>query len=373
MREITPITELAQRVQEHGRIRLGVKTASAMKSISTFRFTSPDGEAIRQLAELYGGQARAWNEPKANPANQFEVITQVNEVDIYLPDEALSIWYETWSAGGCTRRCDGITVQVPIRGQEDEMGTRPCLCIEQGARTCKPYTRINVILPNIRFGGVWRLETKGWNAAHELPAMEALLSQLQGRGILAGRLRLEQRKTVRAGKTKHYVVPVIVLNETPQGVLAGAASVAALGQADRPALGPAPPSEKVPPYVQPPSATAEDLDEDWFDPDNDVVDAELVESEGPPPTEPPDPASFEKRQQTKFVMLCGELAAQLEIPDADLRHAVATAVTNRRTSSSKELSTDERSKAIDAVQDVLDRKADLSIKDGWAVIKPRQS
>ena len=54
MKPIKPIHDLG-RTPEHGRIRLGVKTERAMKSLDTFRFTSPDKEAIEQIADAYGG------------------------------------------------------------------------------------------------------------------------------------------------------------------------------------------------------------------------------------------------------------------------------------------------------------------------------
>ena len=50
MKPIKAIQDLG-RTPEHGRIRLGVKTERAMKSLDTFRFTSPDKEAIEQIAD----------------------------------------------------------------------------------------------------------------------------------------------------------------------------------------------------------------------------------------------------------------------------------------------------------------------------------
>ena len=85
--------------------------------------------------------------------------------------------------------------------------------------SCRPYTRLNVILPEIKFGGVWRLESKGWNAAKELPAMEKMLHQLQAVGIVEGRLRLERRQT--EGGSKKFVVPTLDIDASPLEILEG--------------------------------------------------------------------------------------------------------------------------------------------------------
>ena len=77
MRKVEPLTENYSRIPEHGRIRLGMQDEGRgfPKSLDTFRFTSPDKEAVEQIANLYGGEVNKWNDKKASPPNQWEVIT----------------------------------------------------------------------------------------------------------------------------------------------------------------------------------------------------------------------------------------------------------------------------------------------------------
>lgn len=219
MRDITPLASMGNRLPEQGRIRIGVKTGNAMKAIDTFRFTSPDREALNEIAAIYGGTPRAWNEPRAGIRDQWEVITRSREIHIFLPPDALSIWYECWTAGGLVRQCDGETCYTP---GPDGMVSGSCLCSEQQKLECKIQTRLVMILPNVKFGGSWRLDTKGWNAANELPAMQQMIDQIQAnRGMQDAVLRLEQRQKVSGGKKKNFVVPVLGLMASPLQLLQG--------------------------------------------------------------------------------------------------------------------------------------------------------
>lgn len=239
-RVVVPLRELGSRLPEHGRIRLGVKGTSSRgkvipKSIETFRFTSPDEKVIDQLAARYGGTVKPWSDPKASPSKQFEVITQANELRVWLPDsDALSVWYELWTGKGCVRRCDGETVQTPVISGPDE-GTwdeSSCICSATGNMECRPYTRLRVVLPDVTFGGCWRLETKGWNAAAELPEMERMLAILRTTGMVEATLRLESRQS--QGGSKKFVVPVLNIGATPEAMLGGAGGVKAIDQGPPP-------------------------------------------------------------------------------------------------------------------------------------------
>jgi len=227
MNAVVPLNQLQRRAPEAGRIRMGIKTGRAMKSIDTFRFTSPHRKAIEQLAELYGGDPAPWSEPKAAP-NQWEVITEASSIEVLAQPGGCTIWYELWTGGGCARRCDGVTVEVAGR---DDMLDVPCICNAKGARECDPITRLNVVLPNLDFYGVWRLQTKGWNAAKELPGMFDLVVELSEAGrMVRALLNLEQRKSVSNGQTKNFVVPTITVAASPNELLAG-------GGVARPQLG----------------------------------------------------------------------------------------------------------------------------------------
>ena len=229
-REITPIADIGRRAPEAGRIRLGIKSGKAMKSIETLRFTSQYRDALEAIAHDYGGRVSPWNDPKARVKNQFEVITETNEIDVLLPKNGLSQYYELWSAGGCQRRCDGISVElVEMHGSEAVPVSEPCICARQDRMECRPYTRINVVLPNVAFAGTWRLETKGWNAAAELPGMFQMVQQLDDAGALVQAvLGVEQRSDVAGGRTRNFVVPKLRLRQSPAEIQAGGARAGAL-------------------------------------------------------------------------------------------------------------------------------------------------
>src|SRR5262252_407377 len=231
------------RMPEHGRIRLGMETTFSNgkrgpTSIETFRFTSTDRDAIELLARQHGGAVRPWRNDKASIASaQWEVISRTNEITVLLPPNAISITYEVWGGGGIERRCDGTTCELYVG---DDTRERPCICIAQNALECKPYMRRKVVLPDIPFGGIWRMETKGKNAAAELPAMEeALRLVTSSNGLLPAKLTLEKRVTRRGGKKKIYVVPRLSMLASVSQLMSG--ERVALGGAAPAALPSAPP------------------------------------------------------------------------------------------------------------------------------------
>lgn len=227
---VVPLSAIDHRAPEAGRIRIGVKTGRAMKSIDTFRFTSPYKDIVEQLAARYGGVAQPWSDERARIRDQYEVVTQANEIPVYLPANGLSVWYEKWSGGGCERRCDGVSCEiVQMHGDNAVPVQSPCICVAKGARECQPYTRLNVVLPELPFRGTWRLETKGWNALHELPGMFEMIRSLDESGrMVQAYLGVEKRSDKAGGKTRHYVVPKLTVGQSPQELQSGQASVAAI-------------------------------------------------------------------------------------------------------------------------------------------------
>lgn len=259
----TPLSNIDSRIPEAGRIRLGIKTARGMTSIDTFRFTSPDEAVIRRLAELYGGDPKRWRDPKASPPDQWEVITTASEIDVYLPADALSVWYELWSGGGVQRRCDGADCQVPqtIPGGWEMVNT-PCICLAKKTMECRPYTRMNVILPTIPFRGVWRLETKGWNAAKELPGMVQIIETMTQQGrLVQARLHVQKRVQQTAAGKRNFVVPGITLAHTAEDMILGAADARAISASG--------PSMAALPAAPAPIGVV----------GNDIVDAEVIDPE----------------------------------------------------------------------------------------------
>lgn len=239
MGSIVPVAQLDRRVPEAGRIRLGVKTARAMKSIDTFRFTSPHQDLIEQIAQMYGGTAKPWSDDRARLKNQWEVITDSTEINIYLPQNGLSQSYELWKGGGRERYCNGAVCEIMGREEPESV---ECICHAKGTADCKLYTRLNVILPELPFRGVWRMETKGWNAGHEMPGMFDLIQTLHSSGnLVQSKLSLEHRSDTKGGQKRHFVVPVVSIAESPMAIMAGAAAVNAIASGgapvdERPAL-----------------------------------------------------------------------------------------------------------------------------------------
>ena len=241
-----PFTQRRRRLPEAGRIRLGVRTTTRNgktrpTSIDRFRFTSQSEQEIRAIADLYGGDVKPWSDPKA-PPSQFEVITDATELNIVLPPDPLGDGptYEKWGGKGRERSCDGITMETMQDGPDGlEPVESECRCARLGRLECKPKLRLNVILPELRFTGTWRLETSSDFACDEMPEMVEVLQTQQERGLICGLLRLERRQT--QGGRNVFGVPTIGISESLDGLMSGRARLGASGSlgapADVPALG----------------------------------------------------------------------------------------------------------------------------------------
>lgn len=241
---ITPLSNIDRRAPEAGRIRIGIKSGRAMKSIDTFRFTSPHQDVIEQLADMYGGTAEPWSDDRARIRDQFQVVTKTNQIPVYLPANGLSVYYEKWSGGGCERRCDGQSCEiVQSRGDDVDFVSTPCICVNKGVRECSPYTRLNVVIPTLPFYGTWRLESKGWNALHELPGMFEMIRSLDESGrMVQAMLSVEKRSDKQNGRTRHFVVPKLTLAQSPEELQTGQASVASISAGATAELSPVTPA-----------------------------------------------------------------------------------------------------------------------------------
>ncbi|MEU5155614.1 hypothetical protein [Glycomyces sp. NPDC021274] len=211
------IIGLQQQQTEVGRIRLGVKLATSTggqrpAKLDTLRFTSPRRDLIEKVAELYGGKVEPWSPPKGN--GQWQVITTSTEVPVMVPpqDPSESQWFEMWSKGGCLRRCDG---------QTERISGSSCMCDpDPQERDCKMHTRIRVLLEEVPGIGVWRVDTGSFYAAVELPSVARILAE--AKGLIPGKLILDQRTVTRGGKTFNFAVPVLDIAEfTPAELLSG--------------------------------------------------------------------------------------------------------------------------------------------------------
>lgn len=247
-----PILNIQRRMAEQGRIRLGHKVTGTSRQgkkftrpakLDRFRFTSPNAALIQAIAEEYGGKAQPWDN---GGKPEHEVITDATSIPVIVVKGGLSQWMETWSGGGCIHRCDG---------ERNVLTDTPCDLAEvvQIGRdrvnphaVAKPTTRLSVMLTDIESLGVWRMETHGWNAAAEIPAMAELAMHVGD--LVPATLHLVERRVIRDGETSRFVVPVLDLQVTKKrlvelvGGVGGAPAIDAAPTASgAPALEAAPP------------------------------------------------------------------------------------------------------------------------------------
>jgi hypothetical protein len=287
-RAVVPMRSFSMRLPEAGRIRIGTSKKATSRNgkefdqpvkLDRFRFTSSDPVALGQVAELYGGTVLPWTHAKA-AAGQFEVTTDAREIRIALPPDPLGNTpiYEMWEGGGCQRRCDGEVCETPAKGADGvELQQIPCICAAKGALACKVTTRLSVLLPEIRFVGVWRLDSHGWNAAQELPGMVELIRSLQDRGVVRGLLRVEARSQVLGGETRDFMVPVLGVDESVEALASGASRLNALGTGPGvPALEAGTEGEDQQPSADPNGNGGTPEPASPSDRDNEIVDAEIV-------------------------------------------------------------------------------------------------
>lgn len=241
-----PIITTQRRMAEQGRIRLGQKIAGRTQQgkeytrpakLDRFRFTSASSRLIDEIAAHYGGEARPWdNAGKA----EFEVVSDAKSIPVIVVKGGFSQWHEFWTAGGCKHRCDGE--KDPTGAYCDPEDPNHVAAID------KPTTRLSVMLSEIESLGVWRMESKGWNAAAELPSM-AELAQHVG-DLVPATLSLAERSAVIEIKgkpqTSHFVVPVLDLHVTKArlvelvGGVGGVPQIGASGPVEAPQIAAAP-------------------------------------------------------------------------------------------------------------------------------------
>lgn len=218
---MSALVGVQRRFMELGRIRLGDKGAKGQpQKLTQFRLTSASKPLLEAAAVIYGGTVDTWE--GAPDEGYFELYTTSDTLDVIVPptfsqrdgspSAPYSQYFELWSGGGCTRRCDGETELIT---------GKPCQC-DPDNRACKITTRASLMLPRIPGLGVWRLESHGWNAATEMTGtLELLRMAAEGNQFIRAYLRIEQRTQKVPGEpTRRFIVPVLDLPDTTIGELA---------------------------------------------------------------------------------------------------------------------------------------------------------
>lgn len=347
------ISDFGQRPQTHGRIRTGEqvmgKSGKEPRSLTRFRFTSPDLEALTIIASQYGGEPRAWVEPKAAVTDQYEVYTDADEIEVWLPPDALTVAYESWGGKGCMRRCDGLVCEIPAVDPDGGWDERPCLCASENLRVCKAKTRLSVALPGVPFKGYWRYESGSDAVADEMSAFEPIVQHVQARGILKARLRMEQRqKIARDGKKRKFWITKLELAATLEELASGQAGLPGVPVVQAAALM----AGEVRPMT-PEREVARIVDEGVLVPsdeprvarvlDSEIIDAEIVD-------EPPR-SGLSAQHRALHAAIATVCAAHILDPD-DLRHRLVRTLTKGRASSTNDLTKEEMGRALEILGEV---------------------
>jgi len=221
---MSPVLDVQRRMMELGRVRIGGEKQAGKigKKLDSFRFTSANRQLLESVAEMWGGEVTEWS--SADDEGYFQVYTNTATLPIVLPPvysaadgtptTSYSQFYELWSGGGCQRRCDGHT---------EALTGKPCMC-NPDDRACSITTRVSFMLPDVPGLGVWRLDSKGWNAALELPGtLEVLIMAAAQNSFVPAVLRIEKRtKKVPGQGIKKFNVPVLDLPDVKIGELLAA-------------------------------------------------------------------------------------------------------------------------------------------------------
>lgn len=227
-----PIKTLQQQQAQVGRIRIGQQVEgkngkSRPEKLDRFRFTTPSRALADAVAKQYGGTVEPW-QPEGRPA-EFEIVSDARTLPVLVPPRPVSQWFEMWSGAGCQRRCDGET---------ETLSGDACKCpldvLERAdeaakGRACKATTRLKVMLPEIPGIGVWRLDSHGYYAAIELPQTADFLGAVtDAGGYIRATLALEERVVKRPGVgVRHFLVPALHVDVTPEALMAGAGTALA--------------------------------------------------------------------------------------------------------------------------------------------------
>ena len=320
-----------------GRLRAGTTVPVAGKnprpvSIDHWRVTTPYKALAEQVAQLYGGNVAPWADgPRAG---EWVVDTEARELAVLLPPNPLGDTpiYELWDGKQCARSCSGAELvanggtgggcwtTIPTGPEVGESVESDCICRVNGELECKPTTRLDVILADIDFAGVWRLTTHSDLAREELPGMVEALAAVSARGFAHGFLCLTHRSSMgNDGKMHKYQVPTLRLPTTLESLASGGGTLRGI---------PAPADPVLTAPAELPSApvTVEWEDEATWDPPEEgppLAPIELVVTRG---KVGPAPAFISRAQAQELARIMSEQGC-----DEVYRHFLVSRVTDGRT------------------------------------------
>jgi Recombination directionality factor-like len=240
---IVPVHDAPALWDESGRIRLGyseqVEGARGKRAVKLdhYRLTCVDPDVLAAAAERYGGDVEPWDDAPGGP--QFQLFVTADWLPVIVPPAAAGTQaWEHWDKPGglkpaelrkapvvCLRRCDGRTERVTggsclcaaeaaeaVVGGDQEGPRRLGGPLGEEGRTCKLHTRLSVLLHELPDFGMWRLDTAGWNAGHQLATFLLLVhpglpryAKLQ----LGIRIARRRRQTPKGWQTVTFPVPVL--------------------------------------------------------------------------------------------------------------------------------------------------------------------
>lgn len=218
------IINLQLRMRQIGSIRMGYSEpgrngGKQPKRSKTWRLTSPDKHPLEVMKSLFGGTIIDFPQGRVD---KFCLVTDVTELPVAVTATEETQWMEHWQEGKCVLRCDGCTIVGP---RTSPQRGKPCLCrrkypveedrIEAAKKqlACAIQTRVSMMIPDAPDLGLWRLDTKGFYAATELPLTLRFLRFCLARGMakIDCTLAIEQRKN---GEGQPFPVPVIRVSQS---------------------------------------------------------------------------------------------------------------------------------------------------------------
>lgn len=234
---MSPMKDLQARAAKVGRIRTGISVVKNGKQrpekLTRFLLTTESRHVADAIADVYGGKVDPYL-PMGGAQRGWQVLVGIDEIPVAVPpgQQVVSQWWEMWSGGGLSRRCDGVTASVWGGGNGEQRV--PCKCpadlmdraasaSQKTPAACRPSTRVSLILPDVPGTGTFMVESHGLYAAQELGGVAELMGKASAAGVmLPALLRLEQRDGVRrpGEVTNRFAVPVLQLQHSIRELMA---------------------------------------------------------------------------------------------------------------------------------------------------------